>query len=190
MKKVLKKTQHNLKNVFGNVLKENPRQLAPDYRSVRSSLYRIRAKKVPTVPHEVFFTFKKFFFRYFSLFFFFRFFKISDIRIDGRWAKTLDGKRFLLKHDASIGVTIFATREALNLLGRCTSVLGDGTFKATPEPYDQLYIIFGDVDEYKLPLVYSYMNGKSAPSIDFYCKLWRETAIFERKNLLLIMKEE
>ena len=56
MKKRLKKDPtQNLKNVFDNVLEENPRQLAPDYRSVRSSLYRIRAKKVPSVPHEVFF---------------------------------------------------------------------------------------------------------------------------------------
>ena len=79
----------------------------------------------------------------------------------------MDGKRFLPKDDASIGVTIFATREALILLGRCTSVLGDGTFKATPEPYDQLCLIFGDFDEYTLPLVYSYMNGKSAPHYRF-----------------------
>ena len=63
----------------------------------------------------------------------------------------------------------FRNQEAhlLNLLGRCTSVLGDGTFKATPKPYDQLCIIFGDVDEYKLPLVYSYMNGKSVPQNRF-----------------------
>ena len=95
-------------------------------------------------------------------------------------AKTLDDKRFLLKHDASIGVTIFSTQEALNLLEQCTSVLGDATFKASPETYDQLYILFGDFDEFTLPLISSYRNGKSAStsiSIAYFGK-----TIFDPKN--------
>ena len=67
MKKRLKKDPtQNLKNVFDNVLEENPRQLATDYRSIRSSLYRIRAKKFHPSHMRYFFTFTKIFFRYFS----------------------------------------------------------------------------------------------------------------------------
>ena len=39
-----------LKNIYDNVLEQHPSSIVPDYKSVRSSLYRKRSEKVPTVP--------------------------------------------------------------------------------------------------------------------------------------------
>ena len=51
----------NLQKNFDSVLEENPRQLAPVYRSVISTLYRIRAKTFQPAPMQMryFSTFKK-----------------------------------------------------------------------------------------------------------------------------------
>ena len=68
--------------------------------------------------------------------------------------------------------------------GWCTSFLGDGTLKATSEPYNQLYIIFGDNDEYKLPLVYSYKNGKSATQYRFLLQTLKRKSNFRPERFV------
>ena len=53
MKKIVEKDPtQNLKDAYDKVLEKHPRQLAPDYRAVRSCMYRVRAKKVPPIPPE------------------------------------------------------------------------------------------------------------------------------------------
>ena len=126
----------NLKNVFENVLEENPRQLAPDYKSVGRSLDRSKARTVPSVPHAVFSLHLKNFLSIFLT-------KISLALWYAHWRKmcksfgwpALFAQTWCVKRCYN-----FRNSGSPESFERCTSVLSDGTFKATPEPYDQLYI--------------------------------------------------
>ena len=65
-----------LKNIYDNVLEQHPSSIVPDYKSVRSSLYRKRSEKVPSVPKT-----------------------ISDIELRGRWRNSYARVRFLIHHN-------------------------------------------------------------------------------------------
>ena len=138
VKKAKKDPTNLLRNIYDNVL-ESSTTVAPEYKSLKSSLYRTRKKFVPPIPTTM-----------------------SEVSITGKWRLTLTKKRFLLAHDIDAGVTIFASDENLTLLFNSEALLSDGTFKSCPPPYEQLYVLYGIYKDRCLPLVFGLLSGKSA----------------------------
>ena len=82
-----------------------------------------------------------------------------DLDIPERWKFTFSRKR-LLKNDRENGIVIFVTSKSLRFLASCETILSDGTFKSCPPPFEKIYVIFG-ANERKIPLVFSFLSGKS-----------------------------
>ena len=119
-----------LKEVYKNVLESNPADPCPEKFSVKPTLYRNGSREVPQVPCSA-----------------------ATLMITDRWARTLTGSRFCLKIDRNSGTVVFETEQFLHLITETTIIITDGTFKACPYPYEQLYVIFGTSDERKIPLI-------------------------------------
>ena len=49
----------------------------------------------------------------------------------------------------------------MRVLSECDNILCDGTFKACPSPYYQLYVIVGFWENRFIPLVFSFLSGKT-----------------------------
>ena len=90
LKLVNKDPTNVLKNIYDNVLEQHHSSIVPDYKSVRSSLYRKRSEEVPSVPKT-----------------------ISDIEFRGRWRNSYARARFLIYHNVRFGVTIFVTDDGM-----------------------------------------------------------------------------
>lgn len=115
----------------------------PTYSSVKSSLYAARKSFLETDTLV--------------------FHKIEDVNIP-----TGLSKRFLILEDGNREkIVILCSRKMINLIkqARSLSYYGDGTFKACPRPFSQLYIIHLDVhsDEKSIniyPVVYAFLPNK------------------------------
>ena len=127
-----------MKNIYHNLFEQHPSSIVPDYKSVRSRLYRKRSEKVPPVPKT-----------------------ISGIEFRGRWRKSYARARILIYHNVGFGVTIFATDDGMPVLSECDNILCDGTFKACPSPYYQIYVNVGFCENRFIPLVFSFLTEKT-----------------------------
>ena len=78
----------------------------PDFSQVKSTLYRVKASQCPPIPHN-----------------------IQQVQINGMFAQTFLGERYLLHLDNGIGVAIFATDFELRHMGNAQTLYVDGTFK-------------------------------------------------------------
>ena len=126
-----------LQTVYDYILSKT-KNTVPCYASVKSTIQRHRAKKLPANPISF------------------------ETTIKGKWAKTINGKQFLIKNDKKNGIVIFATKKSLKILGKSATILCDGTFKCCPPPYEQLYVLFGQyLQTQKHPLVFALLSGKS-----------------------------
>ena len=72
----------------------------------QSSMYRSQRSTLPTLPMSQ-----------------------EDVRIEGRWEKTLSGEQFFLRKEGE--VLIFATHTNMHLLAEATTIYVDGTFEIT-----------------------------------------------------------
>ena len=82
--------------------------------------------------------------------------------IKGKWAKTFEGKPFLIKNDRKNGIVIFATEKSLKILAKSPIMLSDGTFKCCPPPCEQLYVLFGQyLQSQKHLLVFALLSSKT-----------------------------
>ena len=108
--KVLRKIENDPPSVINNCYstdpEQKPRSVAPEYRCVRSSMYRKRTKQV--------LQFQKVF------------------QFHGRWKRTFSGAQYLRYRNPDMGVTIFVTDESLQILSESGNVLSDRTFKCAP----------------------------------------------------------
>lgn len=87
---------------FGQMLNEP--NLANNHSSVKSSLYRSRQKKFPTLPR-----------------------RREDINLDGEWSQTQTGENFVAHHVDDM--IIFTTDENLRRLSSAKTLFMDGTFE-------------------------------------------------------------
>ena len=56
----------------------------------------------------------------------------------------------------------------LQKLSETSIIIADGLFKARPEPFEQIYVIFGIFDERKFPLVLAILEGKTTNHYRIY----------------------
>ena len=105
---------------------------------MKSTLYRIRAEKLPKIPKNP-----------------------RRFTIPRKWRQTITKTNFLLKHDKDIGVAVFATEKTTKTLSECSAILCDGTFKSCPRPFYQLFTIHGLKINRKIPLIWAFADGKT-----------------------------
>jgi hypothetical protein len=88
---------------------------------------------------------------------------IAEVRIEGQYAKTDRNEDFLLYDSGSNNknrILIFGTRNNLDLLKEFTHWSVDGTFKACPEVFYQLFVIHALIDSKALPMLYALLPNK------------------------------
>ena len=83
---------------------------------IKSSMYHSRRSRLPTLPMSK-----------------------DDIRIEGRWQKTLSGEQFFLRKEGE--VLIFATYTNMCLLAEATTIYVDGMFEICPRLFYQVFTI-------------------------------------------------
>ncbi|KAL5020075.1 hypothetical protein ScPMuIL_002967 [Solemya velum] len=131
-----------IKRVYNEVLTQAARNVpvedTPEFRNVQSALKRTRLSLMPEIPDT-----------------------INDVDINGEWATTWAGRRFLSHLDNAWGVCVFATDKNLQSLIRCETVFIDGTFKTCPDPYEQFVTIHGLYHGRVLPFVLALVTGKT-----------------------------
>jgi hypothetical protein len=88
----------------------------PRFENIRTRMKRYRAKFMPLIPAD-----------------------IADVDINGEWARTWSGKRFLDHADNDWGILIFTTLKFLRALHQSSAIYLDGTFRTTPPPYAVCY---------------------------------------------------
>ena len=134
---------HTVATAHQNAGAGAPVPLIPDYSQVKSSLYREKASQCPPIPHN-----------------------IQQMQINGLFAQTFLGERYLLHLDNGIGVAIFATDFELRHLGNAQTLYIDGTFKTAPKPYMQVFTIHCEFMDRVVPLTASLLTGKTQQHYD------------------------
>ena len=92
---------------------------------------------------------------------------VSDITFFNSWGKILSGKQFFLEKSVDFGAVVIATRCFFEYLADCDTVLADGTFKTAPEPFTQIYTVFGLFENQKISLGFAFLSNKSKESYKF-----------------------
>jgi len=82
-----------------------------------------------------------------------------------QWIQSSDGNTKFLMYDAGSDADknrflIFSTEKNLSILQDCEDIFSDGTFSITPNLFEQLYSIHGNVHGSIFPLVYVLMPSK------------------------------
>ena len=113
--------------------------LIPSFTGCRTQMHRSRHENFPVLPTSR-----------------------EEVKLEGEWATTSTGQRFLLHQDADM--VILATDENLQLLADSEILFLDGTFKAAPRLYRQLFSIHGLHHGHCLPLVYCLLADKKRES--------------------------
>lgn len=89
---------------------------------------------------------------------------LDDITITEDMRSLANGENFLWfdSDDKENRFMIFCTIESLNLLKTCNTVSVDGTFKACPVVFEQLWCIHGWINNTQIPLVFSFLPKKDS----------------------------
>lgn len=111
----------------------------PIFTNVRSRAKRFRSKFMPSIPRN-----------------------IQDVVVDGVWAKTWKGRKFLTYQDNNIGVAVFTTKRLCKALQKADCLYVDGTFRTAPHPYKQFLTIHGKLNGFVVPMVFVLMTGKTS----------------------------
>ena len=122
--------------VYRDTLIQQPAdEFVPTFHSCRTQMYRSRRRDMPPIPQT-----------------------IAAIDLTGVWMNTLRGDQFVLhQHDDMI---VFTTTDNLLALAECPVIFMDGTFKAAPSMFSQLFTIHGLYHDHVVSLVYTLMPDK------------------------------
>ena len=85
----------------------------------------------------------------------------QNLEIEGDWSKSFKGENFLLHFDRDLGIAIFYTEYALHYLSRASLIFCDGNFSTAPSPFHQLFVIHALLGDFKIPIIFSLLSGKS-----------------------------
>ena len=154
-----------MKTAYEKTIKKYNHEIIVLFNSLQSSVSRARKQLLPALPHS-----------------------IQAVQVLPEWAKTSSGKQFLLSNDTKNGVTIFSTKKFMELAS-CETILSDGTFKTAPDPYFQIYTIFGDFENRKIPLVFALLTGKTSDHYKVMLNILKEKMekidkVFKADNIL------
>jgi hypothetical protein len=119
---------------------ENIENLPPSFKSIKSSLYRMRNKIIPQQPPMS-----------------------TDFELSDAWKTTKDGRDFILEdNNETDRIIIFGTEEFFKMMCKQTdrNVFMDGTFKSTPTIFAQIYTIHVLIGNHMLPTAYCLMPNR------------------------------
>ena len=113
----------------------------PSFQSLKSSLYRTRLQRFPTLPQTR-----------------------EDIDFSGEWTRTASGEEFLLadagQNDPNRYI-VLATAGNLEKLCNADTIYIDGTFKSSPQLFYQLFTVHAVFNDQHFPLVYAFLPNKT-----------------------------
>ncbi|KAL5014623.1 hypothetical protein ScPMuIL_008893 [Solemya velum] len=114
----------------------------------------------------------------------------ADVRIEGEWASTWSGERFLLHCDNDWGVAVFATDANLHILQRCRDVYMDGTFRICPSPYKQYFTIHGKYRERVIPLATALSASGLEERNQTFHSGWNQTVAVRHPSLWTFLRHQ
>ena len=91
---------------------------------------------------------------------------INQGQINGTFAQTFLGERYLFHLDNAIGVAIFATDFELRQIANSATIYIDGAFKTAPAPYRQIFTIHCEFMDRVIPLAVALLTGKTQQHYD------------------------
>ena len=110
--------------------------LLPTFTGCKSQMHRTRQEDLPKLPQSA-----------------------AEVQLAGEYAQTSTGDNFVLQQTDQ--PVILATDENLRVMAKCETLLMEGTFKAAPNLYNQLFTIHGIYKDRCLPLLYCLLPDKS-----------------------------
>ena len=126
----------------------------PDFVRMKSSIQRARMENRPPIPKS-----------------------LDEVRIDGEWAKSLDGDRFLLfETSGSQKIVGFATDKMLECLCLSPFVIMDGTFRVSPSLFTQLYTLHGQYRGGVFCFMYLLLPNKRRETYEEVLRLVKDSA--------------
>lgn len=110
----------------------------PAFKSVKSSMYRKRAERLPKQPQT-----------------------LIDMKLDGEWLKTKSNSDFLQIDDGTEDrILVFFTVSNLRILASSKTYYMDGTFHVAARLFKQLYIIYASAFDTLIPVCYALLPDK------------------------------
>ena len=112
----------------------------PTLYSMKSSLYRLRRKRLPPFPTSR-----------------------DKVYFEGEWTQTIAGEPFLLAEDGDGDdkIIIFSTDANIRYLSEADKIYVDGTFQTCPRLFYQIITVHAFINRKQFPLVYCLLPGKS-----------------------------
>ena len=102
--------------------------MVPDFVGCKTQMYNARRENFPPLPKTK-----------------------EEVHLEGTWTETTNSRRFVLHQDQEM--VILSTDSSLQILATTDTLLMDGTFKAAPKIYKQLFTIHGVYRGHCIPLV-------------------------------------
>ncbi len=118
----------------------------------------------------------------------------QEVVIEGKWAETTAGEKFLLADDGEENrIIIFGTVENLMELSHADIWYVDGTFYSSPTYFHQVYSIHAMIDGYMCTLVYALLPNKREDTYRRFFELVQgagDTHNIEVKPAIIMMDYE
>lgn len=142
-----------VRRVFDKVLNEDnsDSDVQPSWEGIRSRAKRFRKSFVPPIPRN-----------------------INEVKVEGEWALTWKGRRFLRHLDNNNGIAVFFTKRTIKAMQRAETLYIDGPFRTTPAPYVQFVSVHGLYYDHVIPMAFCLLNGKSVNQYKIFIQLLKD----------------
>jgi hypothetical protein len=91
---------------------------------------------------------------------------LTELELPERYTQTINGHPFLLYDSGPSNdrILLFSTQRNLDLMARCNHWYADGTFKASPHLFTQIYTIHAVECDNVVPTLFALMPNKTQVS--------------------------